>query len=228
MLWLAGESRRDKLPKRLVLVLRSLVVLTCLASVSLEAPYHLTPQLPPMGHPTLAVIGDSITAGLGDPAVTTWPKRLAHEHQVKVRDHSEPGATVASALRQAQALTSEERLVLLEIGGNDVLSGTTPEAFETDLERLLRKVCQPGRFVVMLELPLPPTYNAYGLIQRRLARRFGVSLVPRRLLLGVLLEADATVDSVHLTDQGQAELADLLWHVLRGAYSRGTRLSAKP
>ncbi len=219
LLWIAGEAWQARLSGRLLLILRSLVVLACVVSVCLEAPYHVIPQLPAMGQPTLGVIGDSITAGLGDPGVMRWPKRLAHEHQVVVRDHAEVGATVASALEQAEALTTQERLVLLEIGGNDLLGGTTPVAFEAGLERLLRSVCRPGRVVLMLELPLPPGYNRFGHIQRRLARRYGVFLIPRRILLSVLLDEDATVDSIHLSELGQSRLADLLWSILRGAYS---------
>ena len=222
MLWMTGEAWQARHSRRLVRILRSLVLLVCVASVSLEAPYHVTPQLPAMGDPMLGVIGDSITAGLGDPGVKRWPERLAREHQVDVRDRSVAGATVTSALEQARALTAGERLVVLEIGGNDLLGGTA-EAFEVGLERLLQTIRRPGRVVVMLELPLPPSYNRYGIIQRRLARRYGVFLVPRRVLLEVLLEESATVDSIHLTSEGQRLLSVAMWDVLSGAFSESSR-----
>ncbi len=70
----------------------------------------------------------------------------------------------------------------------------------------------------MLELPLPPTYNAFGLSQRRLARKYGVRLVPRRVLLGVLQGDGSTVDSIHLSLEGDRRMAAAIWGILHGAY----------
>ncbi|MCA1686457.1 MAG: acyl-CoA thioesterase, partial [Planctomycetia bacterium] len=72
--------------------------------------------------------------------------------------------------------------------------------------------------VILMELPLPPTYNRFGAIQRRLARRQGVLLVPKRVLLGVLEESGATLDSIHLTRAGHDRLAEAVWQTIRPAY----------
>lgn len=189
-----------------------------IGAMLLELPYHGTPRVPPLGRPVLGVIGDSITAGMGGYPVVTWPGLLADRHGVVVRDHSRAGANVASAMPQAAGVAPEERLVLLEIGGNDLLGETTPAAFEANLESLLARLARPGRVLVMLELPLPPTYNAFGRIQRTLAGRYRALLVPKRVLLGVLQRPGATVDSIHLTQEGQRRLADALWRVVRPAY----------
>jgi acyl-CoA thioesterase-1 len=138
------------------------------------------------------------------------------------------GANVTSAPRQAAELSAEERLVLLEIGGNDFLGETTPAQFELGLTRLLRAVHRPGRVVVMLELPLPPTYNSYGRIQRRLARRSGTLLVPKSFLLGVLQQRGTTLDTIHLTPEGHQTMADAIWKVLRDAYEDETGASSAP
>lgn len=37
--------------------------------------------------------------------------------------------------------------------------------------RLLKAVCQPGRQVAMFELPIPPLYEGFGRVQRKLASR---------------------------------------------------------
>jgi acyl-CoA thioesterase-1 len=73
----------------------------------------------------------------------------------------------------------------------------------------------------MLELPLPPFYNEFGRAQRRVARRHGVLLVPRRVMLGVLLHGGSTVDSIHLSPSGHARMAEAIWGIIRGAYARG-------
>ncbi len=72
--------------------------------------------------------------------------------------------------------------------------------------------------VVLLELPLPPFANRYGAAQRRAARRRGVLLVPKRLLLGVLTADGATLDSIHLTPTGHDRMADAIWDVIHCAF----------
>ncbi len=78
---------------------------------------HVMPRLLRMGHPTLHLVGDSITAGMGGEA-ETWPKILARRHTIDVRDFSlplppfpPPGATgrtrpVPSSLSRSEATTS--------------------------------------------------------------------------------------------------------------------------
>ena len=223
LLWLVGETFGGRVSARLMLGLRIAVAIVWVAAGLVELPYHLSPRVPQLGHPVFGIIGDSITAGIGEEKAVTWPRIFADRYGVVVHDHSRAGANVASALRQAASISSEERLVLLEIGGNDILGATTPAEFEAGLARLLRAVSRPGRVVVMLELPLPPTYNAYGRIQRRLARQYKTLLVPKRVLLGVLQRQGTTLDTIHLTRKGQEDMAEVVWNVVGAAYGEETR-----
>lgn len=218
LLWLAGEASRGRVRAGFVNVLRVAVAIVCFTGVAVELPYHFLPSVPQLGRPILGIIGDSVTAGMGQQRVDTWPGILGDRHGVVVHDHSQVAANVASALKQVTSVSSDERLVLLEIGGNDLLGDTTPEAFEVGLAELLSAVHRPGRVVVMLELPLPPTYNAYGRIQRRLARRYQTLLVPRRVLLGILQQGGATLDTIHLNHDGHRRMADAIWNVVKSAY----------
>ena len=115
--------------------------------------------------------------------------------------------------------------MLVEIVGNDCFGETSPREFATGLDRLLSAVCRPGRVVVMLELPLPPTFQEYGRIQRRLAAQFHVILIPKRVLLGVLERRGATVDSVHLSRQGHRWMAETVWGIVGRAYADTGRMS---
>lgn len=218
LLWLAGEASRGRVPHGFVRFLRVAVALVCFTGVDVELPYHFLPSVPQLGRPALGIIGDSVTAGTGQEAVITWPGILADRYGIVVHDHSQMGANVASALGQVASVSSDERLVLLEIGGNDLLGDTTPEAFEAGLAKVLSALHRPGRVVVMLELPLPPTYNAYGRIQRRLARRYQTLLVPKRVLLGILQHGGTTLDTIHLNQDGHRRMADAIWNVMKTGY----------
>tara|TARA_R110002095_G_scaffold125222_2_gene108737 strand:+ start:235 stop:1092 length:858 start_codon:yes stop_codon:yes gene_type:complete len=189
-----------------------------LLGLLLEVPYQLTPEVEPVSLRRLTVIGDSVTAGLGDEETETWPRILAREHDVEVQDLSHVGDTVAAARKRVAATEIETPLVLLEIGGNDVLGSTTPARFETNLDALLTELESPGRQLVMLELPLPPFYHAYGLIQRELARKHNVKLVPKRVLLSIIAGGDATLDSIHLSQAGQQKMADVVWGIIGVGY----------
>lgn len=196
--------------------LRASVAVVCLIAVAMELPYHLSPSLHATGKPTLYILADSVTAGTGEKI--TWPKLLAKAQAVDVVDLSMAGATVNSALKQADGVTRSGGIVLLEIGGNDLLGETSVADYELDLERLLQKVCQPGRAVLMFELPLPPFRNEYGRVQRRLAAKHHVTMIPKRLFMGVLSETGATIDSVHLAHLGHERMAAIVWAFIQPAY----------
>ena len=194
------------------------VLAVWLLALGLELPFHFMPRLPPLEHPTLFLIGDSVSAGMKEADPGTWPKVLMARRAIDLRDYSRMGATVGSARKQADRIGEEPGLVLLEIGGNDVLGSTTAEEFETRLESLLAQVCRPTRVVVMLELPLPPFRNRIGIIQRRLAAKYDVVLIPKRVFITVLTKAGATMDGIHLSSQGHALMADVMWEMLAPAF----------
>jgi acyl-CoA thioesterase-1 len=146
----------------------------------------------------------------------TWPKVLRDDCGVEVRDFSHVGATVKSAMSQAERVDGSG-LVLLEIGGNDLLgpgSGTPPSEFAKHLDALLDRVASNERTTVMLELPLPPFANEFGAIQRGLARRHGVLLIPKRSFLAVLTTEGATVDGIHLSPAGHRQMAEAIARLL--------------
>ena len=166
---------------------------------------------------TLAVVGDSVTAGLND-GEDTWPKQLAREAKVQVLDASQPGATLKSARQQVALLNSQAAdLLILEIGGNDMLEGLPVDVFERDLNLLLAASQKTNRSVVMFELPLPPLAAWYGTVQRRLASRYGVQLIPRRYFVQILTGEGSTVDGIHLSKLGQTRLMTLVQNLLKFA-----------
>lgn len=196
---------------------RLVALVAWLGAFAFELPWWKMPFPPPMSKAQLLIIGDSITAGISS-GEETWPKLLTKEHSIRVMDCSRAGATVRTAQIQADFLGDESGLLVLEIGGNDLLGGTPVAEFEQHLDRLLEKVCRNGRTVFMLELPLPPLANSFGLVQRKLSQKHSVQLVPRRLLAGVLLKPGATSDGIHLTHEGHMNMAKAIWALVGSAF----------
>jgi acyl-CoA thioesterase-1 len=193
------------------------LMIACVGAIAFELPYHFTPRLTPISVGRMSVIGDSVTAGVGDKTVT-WPKLLADAHGIEVQDISHVGDTAESALKRLKKVTIDAPLVVVEIGGNDLLGSTTAAQFEVDLDALLEELKTPRRQLVMFELPLPPLYHEYGRVQRQLARKHGVHLIPKRLLLNIIAPKDATLDTIHLSAEGHQQMADLVWQLSAPAY----------
>ncbi len=193
-----------------------------LIAAALEVPYHALPTLRPANQRALTVIGDSVTAGVdGDERAETWPKILAREHNVAVQDISHVGETAASALKRVKQHPVQADLVVVEIGGNDLLGSTTAAEFDRDLNALLAHLVAPDRQIVMFELPLPPFYHEYGRVQRAAARKQGVALVPKRVFLSILAGNGSTLDTIHLSQAGHRQMADTVWELTRAAFESG-------
>ncbi len=197
----------------------SAVVAVWLIVALIELPYHITPSLYPARTRTVTVIGDSVTAGVGgDETSETWPRLLAQQHQIAVQDISHMGETAASALKRAKSQTIESSVVVVEIGGNDVLGSTTSTQFAMDLDALLGHLAAADRQVIMFELPLPPFCNEFGRVQRTVAAKHNVVLIPKRVFLSVIAGSDSTLDSIHLSQSGHQFMADCVWKLVRSAF----------
>lgn len=186
-------------------------------AVALAVPYHRLPRAERTSARRLAVIGDSVTAGVGDKSVT-WPKLLSAEHGVEVQDISHVGDTAGSALKRLQKEPIDAPVVLVQIGGNDVLGTTSAGQFASDLDALLGAVQAKDRQVFMFELPLPPLYHEFNRAQRTLARKHGVRLIPKRVFLDVIAPKEATLDTIHLSAAGHEQMAASVWRVVGPAY----------
>ena len=110
----------------------------------------------------------------------------------------------------AERATGEDRLILIELGGNDLIAGETSTAFSRALDAILAKLAAPERTLVMDR----------------------VWLIPKRFLAGVIAGRDATSDGLHLTDAGarrmEAVVSRILAPVLRTRLDKPTVLATHP
>ena len=194
---------------------RCIAVAAGLAIGAIEARYHLRPVFPRQSHHRVYVIGDSISAGLGHSNITIWPDILRRDHAIEVVNLSRAGANLSVALRGIQSTQFADGIVLIEIGGNDLISNppTPPADFEARLDQLLDRATASGSALAMFELPLLPGQMVYGRIQRSLAQRHRVILIPRRYLVSVLATTGATLDGIHLSAEGHKRMAAMVWEL---------------
>jgi lysophospholipase L1-like esterase len=200
--------------RRLKRILDTGALAATFTAAAIAASFQLRPTVPPGPSSRIYVIGDSISAGIGSKGESTWPELMAAEHGVEVINLSRAGSTISAATRRLQSSPLGDGLVVLEVGGNDILGHATADQFGKDLDALTNQVHGNGRRIIMLELPLFPFDNAYGLEQRRVARKNEIRLIPRRHFAKILAAPGATLDGIHLSETGRLAMAKMVWEVI--------------
>jgi acyl-CoA thioesterase-1 len=180
-----------------------------------EAPHRRVPRLKVSGGTTVYVLGDSISAGIGMEH-RCWPTVLHDLTKLQVINLAQPGATVESAVAQAGGIKEFGSLVILEIGGNDLLRGTDPHTFRKQLESLVSRLRSDQHQVLLVELPLFPFQNAFGVVQRNTVSSHGAAMLPKRCFAKVLGMRGGTVDGLHLSQEGHNAMAEIMAEVLQG------------
>ncbi len=208
--WVFWSLRRWTTIRRII---GAVAATGCVMAVMMEIPTLLERTAVPRPS-RLFVIGDSLSSG-GFGEQMPWPVVLQRKAALPVTNLSLASGDAATALQRQIPLLPKpadaRECVLIEIGGNDMLDGTDHDRFATNLDAILSAARAGGRrTVVMLELPLLPGRWSYGAAQRRLARKHRCTLVPKRVLAGVLLGAGNTSDGLHLTQRGHDALAQQL------------------
>ena len=170
---------------------------------------HLYRQPPRSETPRqLLVLGDSLTSGdFGE--TETWTSLVGKSCGMAITDRSAPSETTSSAATALETdIPAAADAVFIELGGNDMLEGRNARDFERDLDRVLTTLAgDETRSLLMLEFPVLPGKWRFAVAQRRLARRHGAVLIPKRVLARVLTDSRNTFDGLHLNDRGHAELA---------------------
>jgi len=196
-----------RLPSRLKVAIVVIFALFSLALCLGEIPYHLPPSITVSRDQPVFVLGDSLSAGIGTKE-RAWPDVLGDVSHLKVTNLAQPGAIVETALLQADGITATNALIILEIGGNDLLGHTDSHTFYVQLDNLLGKLSNGNNRVIMFELPLLPFHNAFGRAQRILANKHEVTLIPKSYMTEVFSLKDGTLDGLHLSQKGHNALAN--------------------
>lgn len=191
------------------------LVVVSIALIAFEIPKHMLPRISVPADTAVFVIGDSLSAGLDD-ETRRWPEVFAEASGLRVVNLAEAGATTKNALAQTDRITSGGGLVIVEIGGNDLLGTTSASEFKRDLEVLVRTTrARNEQIVIQMELPLLPLRNSYGMAQREVAAKNNITLVPKKVLTRALSTSGATVDGLHLSESGHKSLGLAMAEIVR-------------
>ena len=115
----------------------------------------------PAGSRVLA-LGDSLTAGNGVSPDEAWPSLLAKRTGWHVINGGVSGDTSGDALRRLPSLLDEHKpvLVLVTVGGNDMLRRLPQEETIANLGQTLAQIKAHGAKAVLLATPKPSVAGA--------------------------------------------------------------------
>jgi acyl-CoA thioesterase-1 len=178
------------------------------------------------GRPRIAVLGDSLTAGLGVAKAASYPSLLqdrvdAAGLDFEVVNAGVSGDTSAGGLARLDwALDGDVRILIVALGGNDGLRGLPAEELESNLAQIIERGRARGITVILAGMEAPPNYGrdyilSFHKVYPALAAKYHVALVPF-LLQGVA--GDETLnqrDGIHPTAAGARIVADNVWAVLK-------------
>ncbi len=139
---------------------RNLLLLAA-AIVLLAACGKAKEEVIPPGSVVLA-LGDSLTEGAGVTKEEAWPNLLASRTGWVVINGGVSGDTSDAALRRLPALLEEHKpvLVLVTLGGNDMLRRVPQQETVANLEKILTLIKEHGAKTVLLATPNPSLMGA--------------------------------------------------------------------
>lgn len=179
----------------------------------------------------VTILGDSITAGLGLPAQAALPAQL-HQALEKLGVHNVVrGAGVSGdttgdgASRIDFSVQPDTSVVVVALGGNDLLQGVDPKVTRANLARILKRLKQRHMGVVLAGVQAPPELGRgyahdFNAVFPALARTYGVSLYPN-LLAGVARNPALNQgDAIHPNARGVQIIAARLAPVVAKALAK--------
>lgn len=142
---------------------RAFLLSTAAALVACGKPNVTQLQALPAGSVVLA-FGDSITHGTGAAPEAAYPAQLAQLSGWNVVNGGVPGDTSAQALVRLPALLDEHRpaLVIVSVGGNDLLRRLPEGDTVANLRRSIALARDAGAQVVLVAVPRPTLAASLG------------------------------------------------------------------
>jgi lysophospholipase L1-like esterase len=197
-----------------MILLSAVLVLTAACSKTRE-------EAVPAGSAVLA-LGDSLTEGAGVTSEQAWPNLLASKTGWIVINGGISGDTSEGALGRLPSLLEQHKpvLVLVTLGGNDMLRHLPEQETVANLEKIITLIKSQGAKVALLATPQPSIagaafhHLAAADFYQRIADAQNVPLI-KNALADVLSEPQLKGDPLHPNVEGHALLSEILYEELK-------------
>jgi acyl-CoA thioesterase-1 len=213
----------------LYVILIAISVLTaCRATAPKEASpaSPAAPAKPAKSLPKIVAFGDSLTAGLGLPQSASYPALLqkkldADGFAYEVVNAGVSGDTSAGGVRRIDwALEGDVKIVIVELGANDILRGQSVDAMKENLARIIERVKAHGATVLLAGMEAPTNS---GIEYRKaiheafpsLSRKYNVPVIPFFLDGVAGIDSLNQRDGIHPNEEGTKIVTETVYRSLR-------------
>lgn len=195
------------------------IMLVLLQALLLVACGHHRPQkIPRLGSEDIILaFGDSLTYGSGAAPTESYPVQLSQLANRHVVNAGVPGEITQAGLARLPAILddTQPKLVILCMGGNDMLRRLDKAQMKSNLAAMIREIKGRNIAVLLLAVPKPALIGmnadpAYA----ELAEEWSVPL-DDETLPELLSDRSRKSDGIHLNALGYRELAEAITRQLR-------------
>jgi acyl-CoA thioesterase I len=170
----------------------------------------------------IVALGDSLTAGAGVSPEQAWPALLASHTGWVVVNGGVSGDTSAEALRRLPSLLEEHKpsLVLVTLGGNDMLRHIPAQETVANLGRIFELIKAQGAKAALLATPKPSIAGAVfqklsaADFYRVVAKQYQVPLI-EDAIPEVLSDPQLKGDPLHPNVEGHVLLSGKIFEALK-------------
>jgi acyl-CoA thioesterase-1 len=161
----------------------------------------------------ILVFGDSLSAGYGIARDDSWVNLLQQEldkshPQFKVVNASISGETTSGGLRRIGKALQQHTpaIVIIELGANDGLRGTSIKETEANLNAIISKSRKAKAQVLLIGIRIPPNYGMnftrrFDALYPMMAKKHNVALMP--FMLEDIPPEQFQADNLHPTAAAQ-------------------------
>jgi len=183
--------------------------------------------------PVILAFGDSLTAGYGVAQDAAYPVRLQRRldergYKYRVVGMGISGDTTSGGrARLKPAIEQKPAIVILELGANDGLRGSSVPQMQANLEIIIKEFQKAGAKVVLAGMTLPRNYGeayvkSFETVFRDLAQKYDLPLIPF-FLEGVAGNPKLTLeDLIHPNAEGYVRVIDIVMKTLEPLLKRTT------
>ncbi len=188
-----------------------------LIAVALAGCSEKVPKLPPLGvDDVIVAFGDSLTYGTGAEAEESYPAVLAELIGRKVVRAGVPGEVTERGLARLPSVIEahDPRLVIVCLGGNDMLRKVSEAETEENLRAIITTIRRRDIAVVLVGVPKASLIGGTPEFYADLAAEFGIPY-EGKILARVLYKSEYKSDTIHPNAKGYRKIAEAIAALLR-------------
>ncbi|MDP2632412.1 MAG: GDSL-type esterase/lipase family protein [Candidatus Curtissbacteria bacterium] len=197
-------------------MLPKLILASVITAILISSIFFLPKNKNRMNDTNLIVFfGNSITAGKGAGVGEDFPSIIGKTLNVPIVNAGVSGNTTGDALLRINedVLSKKPSVVVIELGGNDLLENIDIKVTEENLDLILAKIKPTGAKIVILGTKFFVFQKKYEADWASLAKKYDATFVPD-ILEGVITNPSLKFDDIHPNAKGYQKIAEKLTPII--------------